>query len=158
MMKSLYAELDKKGQQIVNDLKQGIKDRKLSATGELIKSIEHKVEETNNGYTLTILANDYIYTLVPNGPKPSSSGSLKSGIKKWVESKPSVVPADLTPSTFAYLVTRKIAQEGTLFNRKGPNKYNDGRLLDEVINQELIDSISEQQLEITKLQVIYGTN
>lgn len=133
--------LDNAGNEIVDRLIDGIRKRRLSATKRLESSIRYEV--TNNGNILSIYALEYIYTLVPPGRRPNrtNSGGLKDGIRNWIRSKPSVVPRDLTPSQFAFLVTRKIAKEGNLMFRQGPNRFNDGKLLDEAINQQIIDEL-----------------
>jgi len=131
------------GRRVVSALQQGISSRGLDASGKLRRSIYHEVTVQGSEVILQVYANSYIYTLVPPGRRPnaSNSGGLKEAIKNWIKNKPSVVPADLSPKQFAFLVTRKIAREGNLMHRRGPNKYNDGKLLDEVINQELINEI-----------------
>jgi len=142
-------KLDLFGRRVVGALKEGITRRGLDASGKLKRSISHEVTIEPGITTLIVKANSYIYTLVPPGRRPNqrNSGGLKAGINNWIKNKPSVVPQDLTPRQFAFLVTRKIAKEGNLMYRKGPNSFNDGKLLDEVINQELINEIENAVIQ-----------
>lgn len=54
------------------------------------------------------------------GPSKSQGGSLYSGILEWVKAK-GIVPKEpkMTQESLAYVISRKIHQEGSLLYRKG---------------------------------------
>lgn len=132
--------LDRIGQDLVNQLQEGIKTKGLVASGRLLNSIQYKVV---NG-TVEIYAYDYIYTLVKGGRKPNSKGvgGFFSEMLQWVSAKPSVVPSDMTPSQFAAATMVKISKEGNSMFRKGFSGKNDGELLNQ-LDFSGLDNIAE---------------
>ncbi len=80
------------------------------------------------GYTLTgsgieITAPEHLMALVTGrGPSKGKGGSLYKGILQWVKTK-GLLPKEknMTQESLAFVITRKIHQEGTLLYRKGGN-------------------------------------
>lgn len=124
--------LNRVGDTIILKLKNRLDAKGLTATGETKESIKKVV--TANG--LQITANASIMTLVKgrNPTKNKGDGSVKLKIKAWARAKG-------IPEKDAYKILKKIHEKGI----QVPNKYNDGRLFEEVFNKEL-DSYVKKEL------------
>lgn len=140
------------GQQVTDRLRQDIKNKSLvsgypapNASGKLYESIYYKVE--NN--VLRVYAEDYIYYLQygrkPTQTQKSSGKTLREIIREWIDIK-SISPKDgISKDSLAFLISRKIHNEGTLIYRQGGST-----LLTDIINAE---SIREWRDEISAILV-----
>lgn len=122
------------GQQIVDQLKTDIKEKRVTkygavnASGDLANSVRFEV--TDRG--LKVFAEDYIYYL-EHGRKPGKFPPLDS-IKQWIEEKN--LTFDIPIDSLAFLIGRKIARKGTTAWEQGGTD-----LVADVLTTELIDQI-----------------
>ena len=85
------------------------------------------------------------------GRKPTSGGggsggkSLYSMILDWVKVK-GITPDNpkMTDNTLAYLISRKIHKQGI----KVPNKFNDGKLIDNTFTAESVQDLKSELIKI----------
>ena len=91
----------------------------------------------------------YVGSLV-FGRKPTSGGgggvkSLYSMILDWIKVK-GITPDNpkMTNNTLAYLISRKIHKEGI----KVPNKFNDGKLIDNTFTAESVQDLKSELIKI----------
>ncbi len=137
------------GNQLMTELKSNIRSMPITrvgangtfqsvvnASGKLEKSIRFEVQ----GATLTVFGEDYIWYL-QNGRKPTQGGgdgSLKRKIRQWIDDK-GITPKDnISKDSLAFLITRKIHEEGTTIWKAGGSD-----LVSSVFNDVTIDSIEE---------------
>lgn len=133
---------DQIGKELVRQLKEGIIKRDLVSSKRLLNSVQYSTGEN----TVDIFANGYIYTLIPNGRRPNKSGKIGGffeQILEWVQNKPYVVPAEMTPKSFAYATMVKISKEGNMMHREGRTPSNDGRLLED-LDYSFLTEISDE--------------
>lgn len=104
----------------------------MKASGQWLESLEVEAYETG----AKIWGEDYTEYLV-NGREPGKFPPIDA-IKKWIEDKGIV--SDIPVSSLAFLIARKIANEGTEYFKQGGTD-----LIDAVITpertQEIIDRI-----------------
>lgn len=142
------------GQQLVDAIKNAINTKNLTgfgpsvASGDLVNSIRF---EYNND-ELKIFGKQYIGAL-QFGRKPTNVGggsqpTLKERIREWIDIK-GIQPDDISKDSLAYLIARKIHEEGTLIYQK--NNGGSSGLLDDVINDNLVN-------EIERNIILYYTN
>lgn len=84
------------------------------ATGELVKSVQYKLDFKDKEFIIYLELEDY-YKYVENGTKPHFPPV--NAILNWIKAKP-VLPTPIngklpTPNQLAYLIGRKISIEGT---------------------------------------------
>lgn len=146
-MTSLELKLDAFGKQIVDRLKDDIKNKRVTkfgsvnSSGKLADSVRHEV--TANG--LTIWANDYIYYLI-HGRKPGKFPP-KAPILQWIKDKP--INSDIKPESLAFLIQRKISKKGTTIFQQGGSDLLSGITESEFFTN-IVDELSESLLtEIT---------
>lgn len=112
-------------------------------TGKTAQAITATVSEEG---TLQVEGPEYIQALITGrGPSKGKGGSLYSGILQWVKAK-GLIPKEqkMTQESLAYVITRKIHQEGSLLYRKGGNKDSQlAKLLHTPNINPLIDQLTE---------------
>lgn len=114
-----FEELRKVLEDLANDVAEAYKDELTRhdhiASRKLIDSIKTQVVVGENAYEVTMTLEDYWkyveYDTRPHFPPPNA-------ILKWIEVKPVIPRPDAngripTPKQLAYLIGRKIANEGT---------------------------------------------
>lgn len=84
------------------------------ATGELVKSVQYKLDFKDKEFIIYLELEDY-YKYVENGTKPHFPPV--NAILNWIKAKP-VLPTPIngklpTPKQLAYLIGRKISEVGT---------------------------------------------
>ena len=133
------------GQQVTDRLRQDIKNKSLvsgypapNASGRLAESIRYEVADN----ILRVYAEDYIYYL-QYGRKPGKFPPVNV-IREWVQTKLGITD-EKERNSIAYLIGRKIANEGTLIYKQGGST-----LLTDIINAE---SIREWRDEIRAIMV-----
>lgn len=131
------------GENVTERLKQDILTKRVTkfgavnASGKLHDSIRYEV--TNNGETLRVYAEDYIYYLVhgrANGKMPP-----RQPIKDWIVAK-GIQPDGISIDSLAYLIQRKIAREGTTIFQQGGSD-----LLSDIITDNLVMETKEKLQE-----------
>ena len=100
-----------------------------NASGKLVKSVE--IEYHSSGFR--ILAEHYIYYLI-YGRKPGRFPNV-TAIRSWIQDRG--IKSELPINSLAYLIARKIAEEGSSVWRK--YKGADSGLLDEALSDERIN-------------------
>ena len=136
--------LNRFGERFVSAIKTALQTKDMTgygpsvATGDLLNSIRYEV----NGNSLTIFGKQYIGAL-ENGRKPTENtgdGTLREKIRRWIDVK-GIEPDDISKDSLAYLIARKIHEEGTTIYRK----YAGGSsgLLSDAINEDEIESLQD---------------
>lgn len=144
------------GNNLVEAIKSALATKDLTgygpsvASGDLIKSIRSEVGDNE----LKIFGLAYIYQL-QYGRKPTTGGTsdkpLKERIREWIDLK-GIQPEDnISKDSLAYLIARKIHNEGTIIYQK--NNGGSSGLLDDVLNDDLYTMI-ESKLRLAYIQTI----
>ena len=121
------------GERAVNQIKENIYQKSvtsygsMNASGETAESIGWRFD----GRTLQVFGAGYIFIL-EDGRKPGKMPPLEE-IKRWISVKP--VSSDIPIDSLAYLIGRKISQEGSLLYRQGGNSG----ILSSVANDDYIN-------------------
>lgn len=105
-----------------------------NASGKLVNSVE--IEYHDSGFR--ILAEHYVYYLI-YGRKPGRFPNI-TAIRSWVQDRG--IKSELPINSLAYLIARKIAEEGSSVWRR--YKGADSGLLDDALSDERIDAFLEQ--------------
>ena len=153
--KKTLDEFDKK---LISDLRKSLDAAGTTASGKTKESL-------NSVYTLNsykLYGRAFIYGL-EYGRKPTSgggNGSLKGIILKWINDK-GIIPRDkISKNTLAFLIARKIHEEGDLLHRTKQNfrkmkaptgiinsVINDGRIK-ELSKRLILDFVKSAKTEI----------
>ena len=109
----------------------------LKASGKFERSLEVKIQQTSDGIKAKILGS-YHTQFMQNGRQPNKEQTAKQArglgkiLEQWVQDKGiSVNP---------YAAAWKIVREGI----KVPNAHNDGRFIDDVINESWLKQFSDK--------------
>jgi hypothetical protein len=121
---------------LVNDIKtkRVTKYGAVNASGKLSESVRYDV--TNNGETLRVYAEDYIYYLVhgrKNGKRPP-----KQAIREWIDAK-GISPDGISKDSLAFLIARKIGEVGTTIYQQGGSD-----LVSDIITDELVIQVKQE--------------
>jgi hypothetical protein len=132
------------GQQLVDAIKSAINTKNLTgygpsvASGELVNSIRFEFSPNE----LKIFGKQYIGAL-QYGRKPTTGSAtqptLRERIREWIDVKGIQPDDDISKDSLAYLIARKIHEEGTLIYQKTGGESSG--LLDDVINVDLVEEI-----------------
>lgn len=107
----------------------------MRASGDWANSLHVEAK----GLTATIFGNSYTEQLV-NGRGPGKFPPI-SAITQWISDK-NIPLVDITISSLAFLIARKIAREGTQYFKKGGTDLISSVITPQRI-QRIIDSVSE---------------
>jgi hypothetical protein len=114
----------------------------VNASGRLADSIDYVV----TGSRLTIRGNDYIYYL-ENGRKPGKRPP-KDVIRKWIDDK-GIVPRDnISKDSLAYLIARKMGEEGSTIYKAGGSDLVSG-----IFNDQFVDSLQSEFMNLLTVEV-----
>jgi hypothetical protein len=117
---------------------EGIRSRIPNVTGKMSDSLGYRVDE--NG--LTIFSSEKFFTVLETGRKPGKMPPI-SAIEEWVRNKP--VASELNPRSLAFLIARKIGEEGSLLYRQGGKSGVISDFInDQKIKENLIDLLDEK--------------
>ena len=131
-MSAELTQLTDYGNELVTTLRERIKSfpatrfGPVNASGNLAASLRADVSETPTGYRLTLYAASYALAL-EYGRKPGKFPNLEA-IKQWIEDKGIVPRPDangrtVSTKSLAYLIGRKIQNQGTTIYQAGtPSK------------------------------------
>lgn len=140
MASEITGILTKYGSQISADLKDFIQSKPLTkygvvnASGDLWKS----VRQDQKDFVLRIYALDYIY-YIEKGRKPGKRPPKKA-IREWLDVKPKFASLEAKEKdSLAYLIAKKIGEEGTTIYQQGGTK-----LLDDILTDELKGNIQSE--------------
>ena len=106
--------LNKYGQRVVDLYRSNLKNSGHNATGNLARTASFTIETSSGDLNVTIHLEDY-YRYVEEGRRPGSFPQIDS-ILRWIQAK-HIMPREIngklpTEQQLAYLIGRKIAQEG----------------------------------------------
>lgn len=114
----------------------------VNASGRLADSITYVV----TGSKLSILGNDYIYYL-ENGRRPGKRPP-KDVIRKWIDDK-GIVPRDnISKDSLAFLIARKMGQEGTTIYKAGGSDLVSG-----IFNDQFVGSLQAEFMNLLTVEV-----
>jgi hypothetical protein len=114
----------------------------VNASGNLADSIDYVV----TGSRLTIRGNDYIYYL-ENGRRPGKRPP-KDVIRKWIDDK-GIVPRDnISKDSLAYLIARKMGEEGSTIYKAGGSDLVSG-----IFNDQFVDSLQSEFMNLLTVEV-----
>jgi len=117
---------------------EGIRSRIPNVTGKMSQSLGYRIDE--NG--LTIFSSEKYFTVLETGRKPGKMPPI-SAIEEWVKNKP--VASDINPRSLAFLIARKIGEEGSLLYRQGGKSGVISDFInDQKIKEDLIDLLDEK--------------
>lgn len=121
-----------------------IRSRIPNVTGTMSQSLGYTIDNTG----LIIFSTEKYFTVLETGRKPTDSNApagnptLRQSILKWIENKP--IYGDISKESLAYLISRKIHEEGTLLYRQGGKSGVISKSInDEIIQVELIDKLTD---------------
>jgi hypothetical protein len=114
----------------------------VNASGRLADSIDYVV----TGSRLTIRGNDYIYYL-ENGRRPGKRPP-KDVIRKWIDDK-GIVPRDnISKDSLAYLIARKMGEEGSTIYKAGGSDLVSG-----IFNDQFVDSLQSEFMNLLTVEI-----
>jgi len=109
----------------------GIRQRIPNVTGEMAASLGYRID----AFGLTIYSNKKYFTVLETGRKPGKRPPIDA-IEQWVRLKP--ITSDISPRSLAFLIARKIGEEGSLLYRQGGKSG--------VISEEINDKVIQEKL------------
>lgn len=107
----------------------------MKASGQWLESLENKSKRLSG----QLWGEEYTEQLV-NGRKPGKFPPVKM-IEKWIYDK-GITPEGIKISSLAFLIARKIAEEGTRYFKEGGTDLVDAVITPQRI-QSIIDKVSE---------------
>jgi hypothetical protein len=117
---------------------EGIRSRIPNVTGRMSESLGYRIDEDG----LTIFSSEKYFTVLETGRKPGKRPPI-SVIEQWIKDKP--IASDINPKSLAFLIARKIGEEGSLLYRNGGKS---GVISDfinsEKIKEDLINNLNEK--------------
>lgn len=127
--------------EIKNDLINNYNRMGLRASGKFARDLEPIVSEGQLSVKAYMLSAKHAY-FMENGrgaTKNPGNGNLREIIRAWIDNK-GIVPRLISKDSLAFLITRKIHNEGI----KVPNKYNSGGVISNVITNERIENLIQE--------------
>lgn len=113
-----------------------IRSRIPNVTGESSASLGYRIDAEG----LTIFSTKKYFTVLETGRKPGKRPPIDV-IEKWVKDKP--ITSDISPRSLAFLIARKIGEEGSLLYRQGGNSGVISKSINEQrIKEGLIDKLN----------------
>lgn len=117
---------------------EGIRSRIPNVTGKMSQSLGYRLDE--NG--LTIFSSEKYFTVLETGRKPGKMPPI-SAIEEWVKNKP--IASDINPRSLAFLIARKIGEEGSLLYRQGGKSGVISDFInDQKIKEDLVDLLDDK--------------
>jgi len=99
------------GDFIVDQLRIVLEVQGHNATGNLSNTMRSEVKSSGRGFSITVLGADYAIA-VENGLPPGTKVST-TALAEWVEAK-GIATGEISVKSLAFLIQRKIFQEGTI--------------------------------------------
>lgn len=116
----------------------GVRSRIPNVTGESAASLGYRIDA--NG--LTIFSSKKYFTVLETGRKPGKRPPIDV-IEKWIKDKP--IASDISPRSLAFLIARKIGEEGSLLYRQGGKSgVISESINDKAIKEGLIDILDDK--------------
>jgi hypothetical protein len=139
--------LNKLGQELTDRLVKDIQTKRVTkygavnASGRLAKSVRYDVKNS----TLTVYAEQYIGAL-EFGRKPGKRPP-RDVIRKWIDEK-GITPNGISKDSLAFLIQRKIGEEGTTIWQQGGTDLVSG-----IFNEALVDSIQKDFAQLIAAEI-----
>lgn len=116
----------------------GIRSKIPNVTGKMSQSLGYKIDESG----LTIFSTEKYFTVLETGRKPGKRPPI-SAIEEWIKNKP--IASDINPRSLAFLIARKIGEEGSLLYRQGGNSGVISNFINETkIQEDLINLLTDE--------------
>lgn len=117
----------------------------MRASGKWASSLSENVEAIKSRIIGSVEGENYTSQLI-YGRKPGKFPPIKS-IEEWIVAKPIAIADNISISTLAFLIARKIAKEGTKYYKQGGTN-----LIEEIITPKRIQRIINRvyQLNVDK--------
>jgi len=109
----------------------GIRSRIPNVTGQSAQSLGYRIDAEG----LTIFSSQKYFTVLETGRKPGKRPPI-SAIEQWIKDKP--IASDINPKSLAFLIARKIGEEGSLLYRQGGKSG--------VISESINDKVIQERL------------
>ena len=90
----------------------GIRSRIPDVTGQSSASLGYRIDAAG----LTIFSSMQFFTVLETGRKPGKRPPI-SVVEQWIKDKP--IASDISTRSLAFLIARKIGEEGSLLYRQG---------------------------------------
>jgi hypothetical protein len=117
----------------------GIKSRIPNVTGKSAESLGYRIVGTE----LTIFSSLKFFTVLETGRKPGKRPPI-SVIEQWIKDKP-IIPDGISTRSLAFLIARKIGEEGSLLYRDGGKSGVISKSInDQVIKEKLTDVLTDK--------------
>jgi hypothetical protein len=110
---SIEVTLQKGGQLITDKMKDTLIAGRHIQSGDLARSLTSEVQQTPNGYQLSISGLEYGQWIDQGIGRGPGKMPPKLPIQKWIKQKSIPVPQQLGLDSFVFLIQKKIAREGT---------------------------------------------
>lgn len=105
----------------------------MYASGKMSDSLDYRIDAGG----LTIYSSEKYFTVLETGRKPGKRPPI-SVIENWIRTKP--VASEMNPRSLAFLIARKIGEEGSLLYRQGGRSgVISDEINDKVLQEKLID-------------------
>ena len=115
----------------------GIRSRIPNVTGASANSLGYRIDSEG----LTIFSSLKYFTVLETGRKPGKRPPI-SVIEQWIKDKP--IASDINPRSLAFLIARKIGEEGSLLYRQGGKSgVISESINDKVIKEKLINNLND---------------
>jgi hypothetical protein len=116
----------------------GIRSKIPNVTGKMSQSLGYKIDESG----LTIFSTEKYFTILETGRGPGKRPPI-SAIEDWVKNKP--IASDINPRSLAFLIARKIGEEGSLLYRQGGKSGVISDFINETkIQEDLINLLTDE--------------
>lgn len=146
--------LQREGDAIIRDLQSAMVSTGVNASGKTSASLLNEVRATGISRTTMLITGGEGWKFVEQGrgaTLKSQNGVLYPIIKQWVKDKGIAIPNGYTLESLAFVITRKIHQEGTYAFRMNARRD----IYTSVITEERINSITSQ---VTKTFIANATS
>lgn len=124
-----------------------------NASGETSRSLRREITD----YELTIYGSE-VFRYVEGGRGPSkkrgSGESLYDRIKQWIKDKGITPDGDISDDNLAFLIARKIHNEGTVIYRKQSPRDIFSSVLDEKKIKSFVEVIAENSRNMIKSDIV----
>jgi hypothetical protein len=115
----------------------GIRSRIPNVTGESAASLGYRIDAEG----LTIFSSMKYFTVLETGRKPGKRPPI-SVIEQWIKDKP--IASDISTRSLAFLIARKIGEEGSLLYRQGGKSgVISDNINDKAVKEGLVDILSD---------------
>lgn len=115
-----------------------IRSRIPNVTGESSASLGYRIDAEG----LTIFSTKKYFTVLETGRKPGKRPPIDV-IEKWVKDKPIIPKNKISTRSLAFLIARKIGDEGSLLHREGANSGVISKSINEQrIKEGLVDKLN----------------